>query len=171
MKKFFYQMFVWLFCLYLFILTKMVLFKYVSWKEMIYHFDFSAIQNQWHSSNFTPLKTIIFYLFFADVNLNIKIENLAGNIIGFIPFGWMLPLLSTRFRSFSATMLATLCLSFTYEVMQLLFELGSFDIDDLILNTLGGILGYSLSRLIQPIWHPKNMWLKQATAHRKEEKV
>ncbi|MEC0297687.1 VanZ family protein [Peribacillus castrilensis] len=30
----------------------------------------------------------------------------------------------------------------TYEILQLLFELGSFDSADLILNTLGGVIGY-----------------------------
>ncbi|MDM5308598.1 VanZ family protein [Peribacillus frigoritolerans] len=33
-------------------------------------------------------------------------------------------------------------LPITYEILQLLFELGSFDTDDLILNTLGGVIGY-----------------------------
>ncbi|WP_260440996.1 VanZ family protein [Parageobacillus thermoglucosidasius] len=39
-------------------------------------------------------------------------------------------------------MAAACSLSLTYEMIQLLFGLGSFDVDDLILNTLGGILGY-----------------------------
>ncbi|WP_186577017.1 VanZ family protein [Aquibacillus kalidii] len=32
--------------------------------------------------------------------------------------------------------------SLSFEIIQLVFKLGSFDVDDLILTTLGGILGY-----------------------------
>ncbi|MGI8386841.1 VanZ family protein [Robertmurraya sp. P23] len=44
--------------------------------------------------------------------------------------------------------IATFCLSLTYEIVQLVFELGSFDVDDLILNTLGGVIGYFPIKLI-----------------------
>ncbi|MBH9968516.1 VanZ family protein [Bacillus enclensis] len=54
-----------------------------------------------------------------------------------------LPLLLKRFRSFKKVVLASLCLSLTFELTQLLFNFGSFDVDDLTLNTFGGILGYT----------------------------
>jgi glycopeptide antibiotics resistance protein len=129
-------------CLYLAILTKLILFKNIPLSEIIHHFNFTYDQNLWRSNNFVPFKTIYFYLFLADINLSIRIENLAGNIIGFIPFGVILPLLSKRVFKFNTVILLTFCLSLTYEVLQLVFEFGSFDVDDLILNTLGGILGY-----------------------------
>jgi glycopeptide antibiotics resistance protein len=88
-------------------------------------------------------------LLIAKVNLSIRVENLAGNIIGFVPFGFILPLLTKRFLNLKAIFLATFCLSLSYEVLQLVFEFGSFDVDDLILNTFGGILGYSAVQLIQ----------------------
>ncbi|USK74517.1 VanZ family protein [Peribacillus frigoritolerans] len=94
------------------------------------------------SHNFIPFKTISHYLFLADVTPSIRMENIAGNIIGFVPFGLMLPLLSKRFSQLKSILIATFCLSFTYEILQLLFELASFDTDDLILNTLGGVIGY-----------------------------
>jgi glycopeptide antibiotics resistance protein len=129
-------------CLYLAILTKLILFKNIPLSEIIHHFNFTYDQNLWRSNNFVPFKTIYFYLFLADINLSIRIENLAGNIIGFIPFGVILPLLSKRVFKLNTVILLTFCLSLTYEVLQLVFEFGSFDVDDLILNTLGGILGY-----------------------------
>ncbi|WP_286163803.1 VanZ family protein [Bacillus sp. AFS088145] len=43
-----------------------------------------------------------------------------------------------RFKNFKVIVIATFSLSLTYELIQLLFDFGSFDIDDLILNTLGG---------------------------------
>ncbi|WP_462412773.1 VanZ family protein [Neobacillus sp. Marseille-QA0830] len=144
-----------IFCVYLAILTKLVLFKYIPLSEMIHHFNFRNEEYFWRSNNFVPFKTIHFYLFLADVNLDIKIKNLAGNVIGFIPFGFILPLLAKKFQSFGLVTAATFILSLTFEVLQLLFKFGSFDVDDLILNTLGGILGYIPFKLALFIWHLK----------------
>ncbi|MDP1419534.1 VanZ family protein [Peribacillus simplex] len=124
------------------ILTILILFKTFSITEINNHISFSFNARYWGSHNFIPFKTIFHYLFLADVNTSIRIENIVGNIIGFVPFGLMLPLLSKRFSQFKSILIATFCFSFTYEILQLLFELGSFDTDDLILYTLGGIIGY-----------------------------
>ncbi len=129
-------------CLYLAILTKLVLFKYISLSEIINHFNFTYNEYHWRSNNFVPFKTIYFYLFLAEINLSIRIENLVGNIIGFSPLGFILPLLSRKFQKLAVVMLTTFCLSLTFEVLQLIFEFGSFDVDDLILNTFGGVIGY-----------------------------
>ncbi|WP_413304240.1 VanZ family protein [Bacillus sp. 1P10SD] len=134
-------------CLYLAVLTKLILFKYIPLTEIIHHFNFTYNEYHWRSNNFVPFKTIIFYLYIADVNLIIRIENLAGNVVGFIPLGFILPLLLKKFQRLSAVMAASFCLSLSYEILQLLFEFGSFDVDDLILNTLGGMLGYIPSKL------------------------
>ena len=135
-------------CLYLAVLTKLILFKYIPLTEIIHHFNFTYDEYHWRSNNFVPFKTIFFYLYIADVNLNIRIENLAGNVIGFIPFGIILPLLMKKFQRLSAVILGTFCLSLTFEILQLLFEFGSFDVDDLILNTFGGMLGYIPAKLL-----------------------
>ncbi|MFY0783300.1 VanZ family protein [Peribacillus simplex] len=138
--------------LYLLILTKLILFKTFSITEMNDHISFSFNGRYWGSHNFIPFKTIFHYLFLADVNTSIRIENIVGNIINFIPFGLMLPLLSKRFTQLKPILIATFCFSFTYEILQLLFELGSFDTDDLILNTLGGIIGYLPIKLFYTVF-------------------
>ena len=135
-------------CLYLAILSKFILFKYIPLSEIINHFNFTYDEYHWRSNNFVPFKTIKFYLFLADINLIIRIENLAGNIIGFMPFGFILPLLAKKFQKLSAVTLATFGLSLAFELIQLIFEFGSFDVDDLILNTLGGILGLLPIKLV-----------------------
>lgn len=129
-------------CLYLLVLSKLILFEFLTIPDIISHFTFSYDDYYWNNHNFIPFKTIIFYLFIADINFNIRVDNLAGNIIGFVPFGVILPLLSKRFRLFKKVMLTSLYLSLTFELIQLVFKFGSFDVDDLILNTFGGILGY-----------------------------
>lgn len=132
-------LFILLLC-YLFVLSKLVLFKYLGIQDIISHFTFSYDGSYW-TPNFIPFKTIIYYLFLADINFNIRVENLGGNIVGFSPFGFILPLLSKRFQSFKRVVIATFCLSLTFEIIQLVFKFGSFDVDDLILNTLGGMFG------------------------------
>lgn len=147
--------------LYLLILTKLILFKTFSITEMNGHISFSH-GRYWGSHNFIPFKTIGHYLFLADVNPSIRIENIAGNIISFVPFGLMLPLLSKRFSQLKSILIATFCLSFTYEILQLLFELGSFDTDDLILNTLGGVIGYLPIKLFYTVFK-KNGTIRSQT--------
>lgn len=76
--------------------------------------------------------------------------NIAGNVIGFMPYGFFLPVLSENVRGnrknwifgVFRVLLLSLLLSLFVETMQLAFKVGSFDVDDLLLNTLGGILGY-----------------------------
>lgn len=70
--------------------------------------------------------------------------NIFGNIMGFIPFGYILPIISKRRRKFSIIGLLSFQLSLSIEVLQLVLKVGSFDVDDLILNTLGGLIGYFL---------------------------
>ena len=67
--------------------------------------------------------------------------NLFGNIVIFLPFGFFMPMAS-KYRSFWATAVNSLALSLLVETFQLLTKVGCFDVDDLVLNTLGGILGY-----------------------------
>lgn len=67
--------------------------------------------------------------------------NLFGNVLIFVPFGFFLPMAS-RYRSFSAAVLYSFSLSLGVETFQLLTKVGSFDVDDLLLNTIGGAVGY-----------------------------
>ena len=65
-------------------------------------------------------------------------------MIGFLPFGAILPVLKRNLRSFWKILLLSFELSGMIEVTQLLTRVGSFDVDDIILNTLGGVLGYGI---------------------------
>jgi len=71
----------------------------------------------------------------------IAYENLFGNIIIFMPFGFFMPMAS-KFKSFFLTVLYSFGLSLCVEIFQLITRVGSFDVDDLLLNTIGGMLGY-----------------------------
>ena len=68
--------------------------------------------------------------------------NLAGNILAFVPFGAILPVISRRFRGFFRVMLLGFSFSLLVECTQLVTRVGTFDVDDLMLNTLGAVIGY-----------------------------
>ena len=68
--------------------------------------------------------------------------NLVGNVIAFVPFGFFLPLLMHKMRYFGKTILFGFEASVLIEVIQLFSKVGSFDVDDILLNTAGVVLGY-----------------------------
>lgn len=63
----------------------------------------------------------------------------VGNIIWFIPFGFLLPGL---WNTGKKAILYTLLLSLVIELLQFVFGTGVTEVEDLILNTFGGALGY-----------------------------
>ena len=68
-------------------------------------------------------------------------SNLFGNILIFVPFGFFIAMASSS-RSFFKALFNSLGLSLSVEVLQLVTGVGSFDVDDILLNTIGGVLGY-----------------------------
>ena len=84
--------------------------------------------------------------------------NVWGNIGVFVPIGMFLPKLLNRCKNFWLTTLLTFELTFVIEIIQLLSRVGSFDVDDLFLNTLGGILGYIIYMICHKI---KNLVVKR----------
>ena len=73
--------------------------------------------------------------------------NLAGNIILFIPIGWLLPRLWVELRNFFRFFAVCIGVMFLVETVQLFSLLGRFDIDDLMLNLFGMVLGFILFHL------------------------
>ncbi|MDY6221287.1 MAG: VanZ family protein [Candidatus Alectryocaccobium sp.] len=74
--------------------------------------------------------------------------NTLGNVIGFIPLGIFVPILFKKTRRVWKQLLMGFMVSLAVETIQLVFDVGVFDVDDLILNTVGTIVGYALFRLI-----------------------
>ena len=70
------------------------------------------------------------------------LSNIFGNVIGFVPFGLILPVILPRMQNGFLIVLSGFWLSLCVEVIQLVTKVGCFDVDDLILNTLGALLGY-----------------------------
>lgn len=68
--------------------------------------------------------------------------NLAGNILIFTPFGFLIPIMNRKLRGFFRVILLGFELSLAVECVQLVTKTGSFDVDDLLLNTIGAFIGY-----------------------------
>ena len=67
--------------------------------------------------------------------------NLLGNVIIFLPFGFFMAMAS-KYRSFLSTVIYSFSLSLTIELSQLFMKEGCSDVDDLLLNTIGGMIGF-----------------------------
>lgn len=128
------------FCFYkeismlLFILYVMCLFEIVTIQD-----------NNYGLSNFIPFKEIFRY----QIGSEKFIKNIIGNILLFLPYGYFA---SDYLKCNKARIICilTLLVSVTIEVVQL--KIGrTFDIDDCILNTCGGVLGYYLYYTIEKI--------------------
>ncbi len=131
------------------LLTKFILFKNSPAYYKNYfntQFSRSTYKEGIKKANLVPFKTIKL-MQSNSLSTTYKVENVAGNIAGFIPLGILFPLLFAWRRRAFKTILLIFFISLTFESVQLITGLGVFDVDDLILNTSGGILGYLLYRL------------------------
>ncbi|WP_010243062.1 VanZ family protein [Acetivibrio cellulolyticus] len=98
---------------------------------------------------FLPFVTIIH--FFTSSDVNSFIVNIFGNIAAFVPMGFLLPIVVSRVNNLKRVALAAFFASLFIEITQYIGWVGTSDVDDLILNVLGGVLGYGIYRMIRRI--------------------
>ena len=96
--------------------------------------------------NYIPLVN----LFHFD-NLKDIIWNVVGNTAMFIPSGIILPIVYKRLNSFGKVVAAGAFISLCIEILQLPFASRATDIDDLIMNTVGVVIGYRIYATIKSI--------------------
>lgn len=91
--------------------------------------------------NFVPLATVV-----ADLTGDGRgfLVNFCGNLVGFMPFGFLLPALLGKRVTLRTVSLASLGLSLLIEGAQWGLGTRVADVDDLILNTIGGGMGFGL---------------------------
>ncbi len=100
--------------------------------------------------NMTPLRTIRQYThLLQDPRFAWHaFVNLFGNVLMFIPLGYLLPKIWNRYRKFFRLFFHALIVLIIVEATQYFTMLGSLDVDDLILNLAGVIIGYVMWLLI-----------------------
>ncbi|WP_127529884.1 VanZ family protein [Paenibacillus kobensis] len=145
-----------LFVVYLYMLVKIILFKFGEvnfmflWRQAEAAItDNSRLRVGLYGANFTPFHTIAGNLHSGALYEYIQ---LYGNIGLFIPFGMFMAYLVRGkrfgFVTYGAVLVSSFVLCLLLEGIQLLCTIGTFDVDDLILNTAGGVLGCMLFHLL-----------------------
>ncbi|MDP9889559.1 VanZ family protein [Pseudarthrobacter enclensis] len=103
------------------------------------------------SINLIPFASIVKYLSSQSSGTGrVAFANLVGNILIFIPFGVYVAWLRRRATPW-LTILAIVSVSVTVEIIQGLFAVGASDIDDVILNCAGGVIGIFTFRLLSSV--------------------
>ncbi|WP_367272642.1 VanZ family protein [Paenibacillus tritici] len=100
--------------------------------------------------NLEPLRTVrLFFDMTNGLSYASRLVNLLGNVAVFVPFGILLPLVISGYRSVVRLTLLSVLVITLLELLQMLLHVGSLDIDDLLLNLLGVWTGYVLLRLVR----------------------
>lgn len=109
---------------------------------------FLGFGREQHEANIVRLLPFISTVFFVQNTTSWEsiIINLFGNIIMFIPFGF-LGWLNTKYFSFKKLIVDFLSALIIVEALQYLTRLGVFDIDDLALNSLGVWIGFQMRKI------------------------
>lgn len=127
------------FAILLFLLYFGVLFYFLFFSEKLGR---TFVEREYHYNLIPFLEIKRFISHYKVLGIQAVLLNIVGNIVAFMPFGFFLPIFSRRCRYFFNTVFYTFELSLAVELIQLMTKVGSFDVDDLILNTIGGALGF-----------------------------
>ena len=149
------KMIVWAsFAFYLLVVFYLVFFRY--------HRGFISELSLWEYARFQmnliPFKTIAGYskaIFDGSMNLDIPVTNLLGNLLMCFPWGIYLPLLCEKMKHWKKYLAVTIVFLLGIELVQFFTRRGSFDIDDLILNLAGAMLGFLMWKTRILLWFEK----------------
>ena len=104
-------------------------------------------------ANFLPFKTILPYLL-GERGLIIAVINLVGNVVLLVPIGFLIPFVYQN-MTWKKSLTLAVAAGLAIEGMQVVFRVGIFDIDDLILNGLGVMIGYWAFMILSKWMRPR----------------
>ncbi len=130
-----------IFITYLYLLLYFVVIKFNGSIDRITYIKANRDDGFWNY-NLTPFRTISRY--WEDIRYQYAYMNILGNIVPFIPLGFLIPTISKKYINALKTIFISLICIIGIEIFQFLTMLGYFDIDDIILNTFGCIVGYGI---------------------------
>ena len=76
-----------------------------------------------------------------------EIISLLGNFALFMPFGYFIPRLFGKYRAFIKFILLTFVILLSIETLQVVTLRGCFDVDDILLNLAGAVIGFFIARI------------------------
>jgi len=99
----------------------------------------------WSSNNFIPFREIMRY----NITSRLFLKNVLGNMIMFLPYGFFVSFYLRSSKGYS-TIILTVIASIAIELVQM--SIGRvFDVDDILLNIIGGLLGYFIYSVLARI--------------------
>ena len=130
------------------IFRKIYRFFILPYTIFLLYLMFLGFGREQHEANIVRLLPLVSTILFVQNTTSWEsiIINLLGNIIMFIPFGF-LGWLNAKYFSFKKLIVDFLSVLIIVEVLQYLTRLGVFDIDDLALNSLGVWIGFQMRKL------------------------
>ena len=126
----------------LFVIYILALIYFLFFAERFGQLAFAEREYHYNLVLFQEIKR--FWIYRKQLGALAVMANLLGNVVGFIPFGLILPIISREARVFLFITFSGFTLSLCVETVQLVTKLGCFDVDDLVMNTLGAAIGYLL---------------------------
>ncbi len=90
------------------------------------------------------------------VNGRVRVSEMIVNLVAFVPFGGYLSMLSGKW-TFVQKVLPIFAVSLLYEVLQYIFAIGTSDITDLIVNTMGGVIGIGVFAILEKLFREKTI--------------
>ena len=115
--------------------------------------------------NLVPFEEIRRFIIYRNyVSIEAFLLNLFGNLLVFFPIGLLVPIWRLE-KTGCIRIIYTFLFSLCIETLQLVTKVGVFDVDDLMMNTFGGLLGWISYCIIRFIYHK---W--KADYKKKEEK-
>lgn len=106
------------------------------------HMMFRFGGTQAGQANLVPFKSILSYLRGQRGQL-IGLINIVGNIALLVPIGFIVPFVF-RNMTWKKALILAIAIGLALEILQAVFHVGIFDIDDVILNALGVMIGYGV---------------------------
>lgn len=138
------------FVFYILLVIKLVVFKMpLDMMENIFkEWSPALVESRFRSANFVPFKTISLYIHHWSSGWLNPFGNLVGNVAVFIPMGFLMPYVWEKAKNLFVCMGCGLLFVAGIEIVQLLGLLGSMDIDDVILNCSGILVGYVVHAIL-----------------------
>ena len=104
--------------------------------------------------NLIPFEEIRRFIIYRNyVSIEAFLLNLFGNLLVFFPIGFLVPIWRLEKTGCIRIIIYTFLFSLCIETLQLVTKVGVFDVDDLMMNTFGGLLGWISYCIIRFIYH------------------
>ena len=141
---------------------EMVVALMFAWSLVVAYLAFFPVRiifYDWHGRfSLIPLKSSIDMIRYSTVRT--AVTNIGGNVLLFVPIGFLLPALFERLRRVWSLAWRAAVLSAVIEILQIPTQVRSTDVDDVILNVIGALVGLAVFRAVWALAGRRGLRLK-----------